>query len=287
VRGRARTSGAISIVNALFDGVGGAIGVDLAMEVEVDLVERGGSPGHVLIDPSDSDTSTVRRFLDRLLQEGAPSGGIDLTVRIRSEIPPAVGLKSSSALGTALVLALANARGVALGPEAAARRSAEIARAIGQSATGAFDDCMASVSSGAWITDNRTDRVLRHDPIANGLEVALWIPPGQHAPSTELIDRFHLAPAGSARTLALAGRTWEALESNGRAVEGALGLSPTGADGLRAVGAIAAGVTGMGPARAIVAPTDRLDAIVRHLDGRPGEVRRVRFRSDPPGGVGA
>ncbi|MCI4366718.1 MAG: shikimate kinase, partial [Thermoplasmata archaeon] len=233
-----------------------------------------------------SDTSTTRRFLEHLLQDGAPSAGMDLTVRIRSEVPPSIGLKSSSALGTALVLALADARGASVSTEAAARRSAEIARAIGQSATGAFDDCMASVSSGAWITDNRTDRVLRHDRIAHGLEVVLWIPPGQHAPSTELIDRFHPAPAGPATRLALAGRTWEALESNGRAVEEALGLSPTGADDLRAVGAIAAGVTGMGPARAIVAPTNRIDAIVRHLDGRPGEVRRVGFRSGPSGGVG-
>ncbi|HTT25708.1 MAG TPA: shikimate kinase [Thermoplasmata archaeon] len=284
--GRARTNGAISIVNALFDGTGGAVGIDLPLEIDVESDPAAGATGEVRITPAAFDTPVARQFIDRLLDGPGgwmPSG---LRVRIRSAIPPACGLKSSSALATGLVLALAEARGRQIPRAEAARRAAALARATGQSATGAFDDCLAAVLPGIWITDNREDVILRHDPVPPGLEVVVWIPPGRHAPSPELVERFRGHAATTAGRLARDGRAWEALTANGIGVESVLGLEPTGSEEFQRAGARAAGVSGLGPARAIVVEGDRAEPLAEVLQSRPGRVLRVGFaRAAPDGGT--
>ena len=195
-------------------------------------------------DPGTADATSIPRGTAQ--RPARWSAGERQGTRYRSEIPVGCGLEDSSALGTALTLAVARAKGNEPTAEAAAHDGMRIAREIGQSATGAFDDCMASVLPGIWITDNRTDAILRHDPVPPGLEVVVSIP-GASSP-VAVIDRFRATP-GKATVLALGGRPWEALEANGRAVELALGTAPLDLEEVRALGAVASpGVSGLGPA---------------------------------------
>jgi shikimate kinase len=159
VRGVRQTHGAITIVNALFTGIGCALGVGLPVEAIVDAYVDGGTAGKLLIDPS-SDSPLVREAL----REGAARYGIPDNARIqfqlRSAIPSSRGLKSSSAVSTATLGAAAAAAGREPVAEELAALSAEVCQRVGVSATGAFDDAMACLGSGFVVTDNpaRRDR---------------------------------------------------------------------------------------------------------------------------------
>lgn len=270
--GRARTHGAITIVNALRTGIGAAIGVDLPVEV----VARPTAPAPAdRIAPGSSDTPIVRAAIRAARRDAGAGAPAAVALRVRSEVPPACGLKSSSAVAVAVYLAVLRSSGADPSAEPAARAVAEAARAAGQSATGAFDDNLAAADGGLWVTDNRRDRVLRHDPPERELSVVLWIPPGTHPPSPTLAEALQDEGPSPAVALALAGRAWEALEANAAEVEARLGLPPTDRPALRARGALAAGVSGLGPARAVVVPTDRARTIAEFLADRPGSVRTV------------
>ena len=272
--GRARTPGAISILNALRTGIGGATGIELPVDTEVEL-----RPGRSedSFDPEGSDTPIVRTAVDwvrRSYAQGVPAA---VAVRIRSEVPARCGLKSSSAVAMGVLAAAARAFGADPPTMTLASAAAARSREIGQSATGALDDNLATSGTGIWITDNRRDAVLRHDPTPPGYRVVLWIPPGSHRPSPEWAARLSDPEPSAAVPLALAGYPFEALEQNGREIEERLGLPPTDRAALKARGATASGVTGLGPARAVVAPFGRVAGIAEFLGTLPGEVRIVDF----------
>lgn len=271
--GRSRSSGAISLLNALFDGIGSAVGVGLWCDVEAEAHE--GPPG-LTVHPAESGTPIVRSLhreaVDRF-------GRVERawTLRIRSEVPQGCGLKSSSAVGAAVYRATARALGAEPSDLDTARAAAFVAREIGQSATGAFDDACAATSAGIWLTDNRTDTVLNHWPAPEGLGLLVCIPPGIHPPSPGLIDR--LAGAGGSTSLALlrSGRFWEAMESNSQAVERTLGYDGALRQALHEAGALAYAVSGLGPARAVVAPPDRFPSIREVLPAILGTIIQVEF----------
>ncbi len=276
--GRARSGAAISVLNALFDGVGAALGIDLAVEAEVDRDDGAGA--HDAIRPASSATPLVRATLDRARAEYAPGRAGPVRLTIRSEVPAAVGLKSSSAVGTAVALAYARAVGERPEPAAVARLAAETARAVGQSATGAFDDALASLLPGLWMADTRHATVLLHRPGPSG-ELLLWIPPGTHRPSPTILPRLEGRGDPSARARLEADDLEGAMEANSEALERALGLPSVGREELRGGGARAVAVSGLGPAVAVLAPAPQLPELRAILSKRPGRLLVSRFR--PPG----
>ena len=80
-----------------------------------------------------------------------------MEIEIVSDIPVAMGLKSSSAVSSAGLLAVARASGATRPPLEIAKLSAQVSRETGVSATGAFDDALAGLASGVVVTNNYTD----------------------------------------------------------------------------------------------------------------------------------
>ncbi|MGI0151287.1 MAG: shikimate kinase [Thermoplasmata archaeon] len=272
----------MTIVNALLDGSGCASAIGLGCEATVRLTPA--SPGEVP-EPTFSpgaDTPLARAVIRGALFAYAPLERHRVEVGLRSEIPRAFGLKSSSAVSVALLQALAQARGYDPAPMELARRAADIAQASGQSATGAFDDALAAAGGGTVVTDNRT-RSLRHEGnLELALSVLLWMPNEPHAPSPALSARFAGSEAAGHGAIgrALAGDYVGAMERNTVEVERALGYTYGALRGrLRAAGAAGAGVTGMGPTLAVlVAPAQR-QAVQELLDAETGRLREVPLRA--------
>lgn len=290
MRGVGEATAAITIVNALPTGIGAAVGIELRAHVEVDLRRTAGSPtSPVEIRPPAAATPLVRSALEFAVERYAAHGFAPVDLTVRSDIPPGAGLKSSSAVSSAIVLAVANATGRTLTPTTVAAASAEIGRATGVSATGAFDDALAGLVAGAVMTDNRADRLLRAFPLPIGLAVALWVPGGTHPPAPETRRRF---PTDTPETRAIAqaadaGRLWEAMELNSDLVDAAMGYTyrPT-RERLRTAGAIACGTSGLGPALAAVGPRERIPALLAELAREPGRSFSVEFsRAPAPWGV--
>ena len=280
MRGVGRAQGAVSFVNALATGVGCAAAVALPVEARVELHRPpAGEHGGLAID-SRADSPLVRAVLLAALRKFAPDRDYSVRLEVDSRVPQARGLKSSSAVSTAVTSAVAQAVGVKVEPEVIAGLSAEVSLDIGLSATGAFDDAMATFDGGAVVADNRQRRVLRHQVLDPDWTVALWVPPQPHAPSRDLASRFaaRSAEGRAAADAALRGDFRTAVVRNTELVERLMGYSyrPLREE-LRRKGALAAGVSGMGPTLAAIVPRREITPVLSAFPKGEGEVAALEF----------
>jgi shikimate kinase len=290
VRGVGETTAAITVVNALPTGVGAAVGIELRVRAIVEL-HPAGSHGKWDVRVADAArTPLVIAALSESLNRFAPGSSGTGELTLRSEIPSSRGLKSSSAVGSAIVLAVARATDVAPEPIEVARMSARISKQAGVSATGALDDALAGLSSGMVVTDNIRGELLRSYAPAPDLGVALYVPPTPHRPSPEWATAFaaERASGQAAVDAALAGDWPTAMHLNTQLVERVIGYDYTSIrrELLRA-GAVACGVSGMGPALAAIAPRSRLPDLLASYPRTAGERRLVSFSQAGPSPGGA
>jgi shikimate kinase len=288
VRGVGRAGAAITFVNAVASGgTGSAGGIVLPVEAVVDLHPApAGETGTCDLDPG-CDTPLARSTLLAALRAFAAGRDWNVRLAVRSQIPVSCGLKSSSAVGWAIASAVANAVGAPGDPTHVARLAADVAQEIGLSATGAFDDALAAGSGDVVVTDNRARRVLRRDVWPSGWTVVLRIPRERHAPSPQWAPAFgDPGPSAlSAVRAALKGEYAEAMRRNTEEVERVMGydFAPLRAR-LRAAGAVASGVSGMGPALAAIVSLAHRSAVARVCcaDGAAVLETELATRSGPP-----
>ncbi len=277
---------AITIVNALPTGIGCAIGIELPATAEVDLTVRDRSaPFELRIAPT-SRTRLVETAVRTGIARYLPDSSAAAEVRLRSEIPVARGLKSSSAVASAVLLAVADAADQHPTAQEIASLSADVGREAGVSATGAFDDALAGLQPGFVVTDNREKRVLRSEALTDDWEVAVLVPPGTHRPSPEWASQFAREHDAGRRAVdaARSGDWAEAMRRNTELVERVMGYDYAPLrSALHRAGAGAAGVSGLGPALAALAPPHRTDEILARLAREPGEHLRVGFVRNGPG----
>ena len=261
---RARVHGAVSIVNAMANGLGAALGVGLRVEASCRLVEkpvfRIRSGGRLL--KSGSLPEKVCRLVlrDYGLQKGCE-------VNVYSEIPARKGLKSSSAVSSAVALAcLKEVTGEAELMEAV-KYSVEASIQTGVSATGAFDDASACLLGGMVVTNNFERKLIARRIVDNSLRVIILIPPGGMLSGR--VDTSLFKPVEPlmrlAHRLALNGEEWLAMTLNGLAVSTALSLDAKPALEALKNGAIAAGVSGKGPAVAAVVRPQNVEEVGKAL----------------------
>jgi len=279
VRGVGSARAAISIVNALPLGVGAAVGIEWTARTTAYLDGDRPTLARASVRPRSSSTRLVQAAARASLDRFAASRGGPLRLVVRSSIPIARGLKSSSAVSASVALATARAAGADPVPSEVARIAAEVGRATGMSATGAFDDALAGLVRGGVVTDNARDAELRRFEIDRHLAVALWVPGRPHPRSPTVRRRFTREPALARRAVdaALSGNWIEAMAANSSLVERAMGYRYAALhEAVAQAGAVASGVSGLGPTFAAVAPTDRLQQVLRALP-RSGRRRSVRW----------
>ncbi len=288
MHGVGRASAAITIVNALPTGIGCAIGIDLEAIAEATILPALDDPGAPTEPRTDGPSPLVAEAVREALRQFTKDVDSPCEVTVRSAIPIARGLKSSSAVASAVVLAVAQAAGSTPAARQVARLSAEVSRRSGVSATGAYDDALAGLSTGFVVTDNGRDALMRHRPADPRWEVALLVPPGTHPASPGLQDAFRAYAKESRRALdaALADRWWDAMHRNSEIVERVMGYSYASLrTRLATAGAVGSGVSGLGPAYAAVAPTERIPRILELLAKEEGTVLRAGLRRTRSGGV--
>ncbi len=276
MRGVAVTHAAVSVVNALPLGVGAAFAVDWRARALVRPAPD--AMRSLTIEPRGAGTPLVRlaatAALRRLHAVDAP-----IRLELRSTIPRGRGLKSSSAVVGAVAWATSRSLGEEPKPLEIPRLAAGVERESGRSATGAFDDAAASAEGGGVVCDNRTDRLLRRFELGPGLGVALWIPASRHPPSRGFLGRFrrHRRLAQRAVDAALDGDWGRAMAANTAVVEGVMGYRYGHLHAAaREAGAIASGVSGLGPTLAAVAPVRRLRRVLSALPRNTGARNAVR-----------
>lgn len=281
MHGVGRATGAISIVNAMLEGRGCAAAITLPVEAEVSLERASPSAaGRIDLDPS-CDTPLARSALLASLRRYLPGVECDAHLSVRSSIPAGRGLKSSSAVAGAILRAVRVASGQAGdSPLEEAHLVEEIGRSSGYSSTGGLDDALAALNGGIVVSDNRESRVLlRTDPDPDW-RALLWIPGSTHPPTPTLAAAFREQEQDGreAARLALEGRFLEAMERNTIGVERALGTSIAPLrEELRRQGALASGVTGAGPAVAVVVRVRHMRSVARAMPRGGGTLVAAGF----------
>ena len=101
---KATIHGAISIVNAIATGKGATLGISKKVNVEMETTSGNGITIEIQNKPMKS------RLINRVVQKIIPKNElskIKLRISVDSEIPTGYGLKSSSAISTAVAMASA------------------------------------------------------------------------------------------------------------------------------------------------------------------------------------
>jgi shikimate kinase len=270
-RGTGVAHGAVSIVNAISTGFGAAVGVDFRTVAEASPCE--GCETVLVNRDRVGDDSLVREVVATIL--GALGvEGVGFRIVTHSDVPIAVGLKSSSSAAVAVGLAVLDALGRKIDTYRFLQLIADASQRSGVSITGAMDDAAACMLGGIVLTNNHERRLLRREPAPEGLAAAILVPPKQTF--TKSFRKELLAPIGrlvlEAFRLAERGDYWAAMTLNGLLHAAALNI-PTAPiiDALRA-GALGAGVSGTGPAIAAVAPLDYAGTVADALRVYEGSV---------------
>lgn len=246
--GRALAHGAATIINAMATGKGAAFGIALWTEAEVELFP-GSSAREVEIasDPGE-DTLLAEKCVDCVLDYfGLKDFGFKVVTN--SNIPIAKGLKSSSVASNAIVMATLSALGKRLSNLEILNLSVNAAIEARTTITGAFDDASASLFGNVVITNNLQRRILRIFDIED-YKVIISVP--EEKKYTRDVDihriKFIAKQVEVAHREALLGNYWCAMTINGLIYSAALGYPCDVIVDCLEAGAIAAGLSGKGPA---------------------------------------
>ncbi len=268
MEGQAAAPAAGTVLNALANGTGSAFAIDEYTTATVELREDGPIEGSVAEEP-DADTRLIEACVERVVAEfGDDQGG---TVHTESDVAMASGLKSSSAAANATVLATLSALGKAdaLSREDACRLGVEVARDVGVTVTGAFDDASASMLGGLTVTDNTNDELRSRETV--DWDVLVYTPPEQAFSADADVSRCEqVAPmADLVADLALDGAYGRAMTVNGLAFCAALGFSTDPlVEAMDAVDGVS--LSGTGPSYTAVGDRETLETIRELWAARDG-----------------
>ncbi len=278
--GKAACRGAATIVNAIATGKGAAFGITLETDAVVEIAR--GEGDIVLADSSegaDLVSGCVRSVASKAL--GRPD--VRGEVHVKSEIPISRGLKSSSAVSNAVVLAANRALNARLSDMDLVLAGIEESIKAGVTITGAFDDASACYFGGAVATDNRTFTILHRGRMDPDLVVLLHVP--ERRISKASLKGIDFSPirkdVEKAFELALTGGYLKAMEINSRAYSKVLDVSEDVAHDARTNGALAAGISGTGPATAVVCEPSAVGRMMAVLERHGGTVLRAHINDSP------
>lgn len=262
----ATSHSAISVVNALATGLGATIGVDIDCKARASFQKKTNSREKTVRVSSNFEDrheliETCAKFALRHLGQSVPSGN-SINITIDSKIPPAVGLKSSSAVSTATVKAILGIFGGGRDSKIILDLSCKASKASGASLTGAYDDATACFLGGLALTNNSRFEIVKRSRVPKelGSFVLILLPTGKRR-LTSSIDRSVYSrfkkESTDAFQYALKGNVPQAMLLNSIVQCVALHYSFEPISSALLEGASASGITGKGPAVAVLCSSSR------------------------------
>jgi len=280
--GKAVAYGAVTVINAISCGLGAALGIGLRTEAFVELTNRPGRiEGRILSDPQES-TTLIEKTVIQVLKHFGVEKEYGAYVETKSNIPIARGLKSSSAAANAIVLAVTAALRKEVDDVTVVNLGVDAAIEAGVTITGAFDDASASYLGGLVITDNHERKILKHIQIEEHHPVLIYVPPKKAYTAKSNVEKMKLI-ANEVRALhkmAYSGDYWSAMTLNGIIYSAVLGYDAEVAIEALAAGALAAGLSGTGPAVTAVVPEKKVEEVKKSWSKYGGMVIETRINSE-------
>lgn len=248
--GRGRSHGSITVINAMPCGIGATIGVGL--ETRAVFSEDGDARTVKINNDVSEDTSMAGICVRRAYESaGIPEPG-SWTLETDSQIPVSRGLKSSSCACNAILRAVFSHLGVDMDPVDLIRLGVGCAREAKVTVTGSFDDACGCGLGGLVMTDNRRDEIIDRRDV-DEYDVVIHVPAFKIRKTGLPLDRLHeVAPLIREAIDITMSDPFKAMTMNGRIISEASGVDNGIAEKAMDMGAMGAGMSGSGPAVAIV-----------------------------------
>ena len=242
----ATTHGAISLVNAIGTGHGVTMGTSLTTTVRMSTV-----PGKGIAIHTRNQSSKMIAFTIQNIVPPHELGRNKINVWVDSQVPVGCGLKSSSAVSTAVAMACSNVFDLDVPEKKLLAAGIDASIRSGVSITGAYDDVCGCYYGGINLAHNYKAVRFRRDRVSSDLKVVLFIPNNRTRKNPRNLKKMvHVLDA--AWRLAKDGRYWDAMLMNGLAVSPVLGPDPYILNMLLNAGAVGASLSGNGPTIAAV-----------------------------------
>jgi len=244
----ATVHGAISLVNAIAIKKGATLGIALKVEA---TVEASYGKGITLLSKNKSLSS---RLINRTVEKIVSKKDLEqnkITITLDSEIPTGFGLKSSSAISSAVALACAKIFKPKFTDQEILLAGVDASIESKVSITGAFDDACSCYYGGFNVTDNAKRKRIHFEKGPTNLSVVIFIPKNRKRGNLKNLKALSVI-FENAWELARKTNYWEAMIINGLATASILNSDPKIITNLIEKGALGASVSGNGPAIAAI-----------------------------------
>ena len=235
--------GAVSLVNAISTGNGATLGIDTFVKTRLETKDGTG----IYIT---SDNKTISsRLINKVIENIVPKRQLEKTrleLDFKSNIPTGYGLKSSSAISTAVSMACSKAFKKDMNDKKILKVGVESSIQTKVSITGAFDDACACYYGGFNVTNNyKRDLIFRH-PAPKNLEAIIFLPKSRKRGNLKKLKNFK-DEFEKAWEFARKSDYWNAAILNGIATSSILNSNPELILKLVKKGAVGATISGNGP----------------------------------------
>ena len=238
------------MINAMPCGMGATIGVTLKTSSKFEN-EADGKAVTISNDPSEDPVMAeicVSETYKRMRLPEPDGWSLDIS----SEIPISRGLKSSSSACNAIISSVLNSEGFDIDVIYRIRLGVDCARKAGVTVTGSFDDACGCELGGLVITDNGKDTLLYRRDIGE-YDVVIHVPAEKIRKTGLPLERLRSMSSESERLVEMAKTDpFGAMTLNGKLIATASGIDDRVSGLAMENGALGAGISGSGPATAIV-----------------------------------
>ena len=256
-KAKATVHGAISLVNAIANQKGATLGIALKVEATVETI-----PGKGIVLQSENK-SLSSRLINKTIEKIVPKKELEqnkITVTLRSEIPTGYGLKSSSAISSAVALACAKIFKPKLTDQQILLAGVDASIESKVSITGAYDDACSCYYGGFNVTDNAKRKRTHFEKGPINLVVIIFIPKNRKRGNVKKLRSLSTV-FERAWELARKANYWEAMNINGLATASILNSDPEIIVRLIQRGALGASVSGNGPSIAAITKKENESSI--------------------------
>ncbi|MCL2134855.1 MAG: shikimate kinase [Candidatus Bathyarchaeota archaeon] len=274
--------GAATIVNAMATKKGAAFGVDLYTKAQVKLTSEPQIIETEITSDLEESSVLIQKTVTTILKHLNLEKEFGAKIRTWSNIPIARGLKSSSTVTNAVVLATLNALDETLEDLDIIKLGVSAAFEAKVTLTGAFDDACASYFGGLVITDNLNNKLIKQDMLTENYVILFQVPPKKfYTINTDISNLLVFKPQiETAYNMVLNGFPWEALTLNGQCYSTAFGFNTKVATDALAAGAKAAGLCGKGPTTTAVVSKDYVEQVKAVWQTYEGEIIQTKLNHE-------
>ena len=268
VKVKATVHGAVSIVSAIANKKGATLGIELKVEVTIETSEGKG------IEIQSENKSLSSRLINKTIEKIVSKKYLEknkMLITINSEIPTGYGLKSSSAISSAIALACAKIFKPKLTDKQILVAGVDASIESKVSITGAYDDACSCYYGGFNVTDNGKRKRIHFERVPSNLIAIIFIPKNRKRGNLKKL-KILSSIFNNAWELAKEKKYWESMTINGLATSAILNSDPKIIVDLIEKGALAASVSGNGPSIAAIVKKDNVSNVKKVFEVLEGNI---------------